>query len=311
MRRTYEQVLSWKRYQPFLPEIMKLDHTPEEQWWEWRGNSVHLDRMSRPESPIKVIVLHGGGGNGRLVSIFGTLVHKMGYEYVAPDLPGFGLTECHEGFDYNYKNWVELVSDLVDREIERDGRPVVLFGGSLGGMLCYHAACINDQIKGIIATTLANPRDPEVRDALAKSKIWSRLGAALMQKLPSLADHMTVRVSDISKLHGMANDPALSKVFIDDELVGRARVRLSFYRTLSEYEAEIEPNEFRRCPILLVHPADDRWTPYSVSQVFFERLAGPKTLVHLDGCAHMPYEEPGLTQMNEAIGKFLKEITKT
>ena len=35
---------------------------------------------------------HGGGGTGRLVGVFGALVHSLGYSYVAPDLPGFGLT---------------------------------------------------------------------------------------------------------------------------------------------------------------------------------------------------------------------------
>lgn len=38
-----------------------------------------------------VIVLHGGGGNGRVVMTLGSMLHESGAEVVAPDLPGYGL----------------------------------------------------------------------------------------------------------------------------------------------------------------------------------------------------------------------------
>ena len=44
----------------------------------------------------KLILLHGGGGNGRLLSPIGVFFQKLGYECIAPDLPGFGLTKIHK-----------------------------------------------------------------------------------------------------------------------------------------------------------------------------------------------------------------------
>lgn len=35
------------------------------------------------------------------------------------------------------------------------------------------------------------------------------------------------------------------------------------------------PERFTRCPVLMVHPACDAWTPVQISDRFFERLAAP------------------------------------
>jgi pimeloyl-ACP methyl ester carboxylesterase len=76
------------------------------------------------------------------------------------------------------------------------------------------------------------------------------------------------------------------------------------------YEPPIAPEKFDLCPLLLAHPADDRWTPLAVSQPFFDRLGGEKELVMLDGCGHLPYEEPGVSQLREAVGRFLGGVAR-
>lgn len=305
---TYQDRAYWKKYRPFLPAMMRLPVDPVEEWWSWRGNTVHLDRVSVPGAGVKVIVLHGGGGNGRLVSAFGALVHHMGHDYVAPDLPGFGLTALSPDYDHDYRNWVELVCDLVDCELQRDGKPVVLFGGSLGGMLAYNAASRSGRARGVIATTLADPRMPAARHALARNRFWSDVGYLLMNLFPFVSARFSIPARAISRLEAITNDPAFSQVFIEDEHVGRARINLRFYRSMTRFHPEIAPEDFRVCPVLLVHPAEDRWTPYEVSRPFFERIAGEKQLVLLEGCGHFPYEEPGVHQLREAVAGFLAAV---
>lgn len=305
---TYGAQEYWRRYLPFLPPVMRLPREPEEQWWAWRGTNVHLDRLDAEDAALKIIVLHGGGGTGRLVSAFGALVHSLGYSYVAPDLPGFGLTVPGPNYDPDYRSWVTLVADLVERERARDGLPVVTFGGSLGGMLAYNAAAASGDVRGVIATTLADPRDAAARDALARSKLWSRLGYVVMNALPTLAGRIHIPARKISKLEWITNDPQFSRIFIEDPLVGGARINLDFYRSMTVYEGPIAPEAFDLCPLLLVHPADDKWTPLAVSQPFFERLGGDKELVMLEGCGHFPYEEPGVSQLREAVERFLGRV---
>lgn len=58
------------------------------------------------------------------------------------------------------------------------------------------------------------------------------------------------------------------------------------------------------CQVLVVHPAEDRWTPVEVTRPFFDRLTVDKQLVLLDGCGHLPYEQPGLAQLEQAVARF-------
>ena len=305
---SYSANTYWRRYLPFLPEAMQLPGAPQEERWHWKGTDVHLDRLDIEDAPLKVIALHGGGGTGRLVSVFGALGHSLGYSYVAPDLPGFGLTVPGPDFDWHYRSWVSLVVDLITHEQQRDGLPVVTFGGSLGGMLAYNVAATSKAVRGVIATTLADPREAAARDALARNKFWSRAAFAVMNTLPGLTDRWSIPARLISRMDRMTNDPAFSRIFVEDPLVGGARISLKFYRSMVEYEPPVAPEEFDRCPLLLAHPADDRWTPLVVSQPFFDRLGGDKELVTLEGCGHLPYEEPGVSQLLEAVGRFLGRV---
>lgn len=46
-----------------------------------------------------------------------------------------------------------------------------------------------------------------------------------------------------------------------------------------------------------------------MSQPFFDRLGGDKELVMLEGCGHFPYEEPGVSQFQKAVGEFLARVS--
>ena len=59
---------------------------------------------------------------------------RNGYETVCPDLPGYGLTRVASSRMVD-PLWVYCVSALIEAELARDGRPIVLFGVSLGGLL--------------------------------------------------------------------------------------------------------------------------------------------------------------------------------
>jgi hypothetical protein len=93
-RLTYDSHLIWRRYQPYFPAAIccTADSTPREEYWRWRGLDVHLDRLAVPSAPVKVLVLHGAGAYGRVMAPAAVLARRHGYETVAPNLPGYGLT---------------------------------------------------------------------------------------------------------------------------------------------------------------------------------------------------------------------------
>lgn len=305
-----ENEVYWKGYQRFFPEELRINESnlPIEEWWNWNGSHIHLDRMLVPDSKIKVILIHGAGGNGRLLAPYARMLQLHGYDVVAPDLPPYGLSYSETLESTDYRHWIKIITELIDQEIKRDGKPIVLLGASIGGMLAYHAASKSKQVKGLIATTLVDSSDPKVRDQIAPNKLFSRLGKFLMDTFPFVLDPFQISVSKVSKMHLITNNFELTKLIMKDPLAAGTKITLRFLRTFLNMNSQIEPENFDICPILLVHPQIDPMTPFELSRSFYERLHCKKSCVILEGAGHFPIEHPGLEQMKIAVLSFLIEI---
>ena len=298
-------------YQAYFPDYMRCtpESTPVEEWWSWRGLDVHLDRMSTPGSPIKIIVLHGAGAYGRVMAPAAVLARKFGYDTVAPDLPGYGLTQVPRG-RMKYPLWVDCVSDLIDAEIARDGKPVVLFGVSLGGLLAYQAAAQSKKAIGVVATTMADTREPGARASFARNPFLGKFGLGALSILPIMSDWFPMPMALVTKVDRISNNPELSKLCAGDRMGGGNWVPARFLRTFMNHPPAIEPEQFKVCPILIAHPGEDRMTDIAHTKHFYERLACPKKFVTLDGASHMPVEHPGVDQLEASAREFLAELTK-
>ncbi|TGM53075.1 alpha/beta fold hydrolase [Leptospira adleri] len=306
---SYLNTTHWQRYQKFLPESLKIKDgkLPKEEYWAWNDVRVHLDRYENPNSDCKVLLIHGGGGNGRILGSIAKPVFDFGCEVVAPDLPGFGLTLTDQNFKMEYGDWVLLLNDLVEAE-RKPKTKIFLFGLSIGGMLAYHVAAENGNIQGLIVTTLADLRRIEVQDAVSKNRVLRILGTHLAFRLGWLTNDLYLPIRWLSKMELITNDPDFSKVFSEDPYAGGAKVNFRWLKTISEFHPKLEPESFNVCPILLAHPGIDPWTPLALSRPFFDRIPGDKKFVLLEGAGHFPYEEPGLFQLKTAIYDFIHSI---
>jgi len=304
---TYESHPMWRRYQPFFPEGMRCtpESTPREESWRWRGLDVHLDRMPGPG--LKVIVLHGAGAYGRVMAPAAVLAHRYGYETVAPDLPGYGLTRVARR-EMTYGLWIDCVCDLIAAERARDGKPVVLFGVSLGGLLAYQAAARSRDVVGLVATTLADPREREVRRGFARVPVLGTAGLWMLEKLARVTDGLPLPMARMSRMHRISNKPELSQLVARDRLGGGSWVPARFLRTLMTTPPAVEPEQFDVCPVLLAHPGADHMTDIALSRRFFDRLAAPKRMVVLEGASHMPTEHPGVDQLEAAVLEFTSQL---
>jgi alpha-beta hydrolase superfamily lysophospholipase len=309
---TYDSHPLWRRYQPHFPEGMRCtpESTPREEYWSWRGLDVHLDRLEVPTSPFKVLVLHGAGAYGRVMAPAAVLAQRYGFETVAPDLPGYGLTRVSRKA-MTYELWIDCVCDLIDHELARDSRPVVLFGVSLGGLLAYQAAARSKKVIGLVATTLADPRERAVRKGFARHGVLGTAGLWLLEKLAPLTDGLPLPMALMSRMNRISNKPALSALVQSDRLGGGSWVPARFLRTLMTTAPAIEPEDFTVCPVLLAHPGVDRMTDIALSRRFFDRLAAPKRMVVLDGASHMPTEHPGVDQLEAAVLDYMRALAPT
>ncbi|MBE1535839.1 alpha/beta hydrolase [Actinomadura algeriensis] len=295
-------------YLEFFPDWVRDAAEPrgETEWWSWRGMRIRLERAIAPAAPVKYVVLHGAGGHAEMLWPYVRLLGAV--DAVAPDLPGYGLTRCN-GRPVTYELWVDLAAELVRLERERDDRPVVVLGASMGGMLAYSAVA-RAGADGLVATCLLDMRDAEVRAAAARFGWLGRHSGSLLSGFRVL-DGMRVPVRWPARMSAMANRRDLNAAVAGDRFGGGGRVSLRFLRTYMTSVPEVEPDEFTACPVLVVHPGADGWTPVELSRPFFDRLPVERRLVMLDGCGHMPVEDPGLGQMADALRAFNAELTSS
>ncbi len=310
----YKTQSNWREIQSFLPKEFQLvlDNEPSEEWWQWGGHEVHLDCFRNPRSEVKVILFHGVGTNGRQMStILGSPLFKRGFETIAIDMPEYGMTRVASGVLVTYDDWVQAGSDLIDAELEKDGRPIVLYGLSAGGMLAWHVAALNKKVKGIVGMTFLDQQEQQVRDETALNFLMSRIGVPLTHlaaKTPLAALRMPMSLA--SKMSALVNNKAALKACLKDTTSAGKWVTMKFLSSLTTYKPVVEPEAFDICPILLTQPAKDSWTPLYLSELFLKRVNRvPKKVVMLENAGHYPLEQPGLTQMNDAVVDFIHSCT--
>lgn len=307
---SYTKVSHWHRYQHFLPDNLRFrkNNLPKEEFVTILDYQVHLDRYTKKDADCKIILIHGGGGNGRILGTLAVALESLGCEWVAPDLPGFGLTKIPSDKRYvPYEDWVLVLNELIQKEKQKNQK-IILFGLSIGGMLAYQTAAYNSEVDGLIATTLADPRNPKVRDAIAANRFLSRIGMPINSVFSFLTDGMYFPIKWFSKMQYITNDPSFSKVFAEDPYAGGSKVSMGFLNTFLNYNPKLEPEKFEVCPVLLAHPSIDPWTPKELSQSFFDRIHSKKEYVELTGAGHFPYEEPGSTELKESIMNFVGQL---
>ena len=306
--RTYAQDHgTWRAYQPHLPLALRLTdrNAPVESRWQFRDLSVHLDTYDAADAPLTVVVCHGGGSYGRFLAPLCRFLGEVGYRVVLPDLPGYGLTDVPPEH-MRYPLWVETVAALAMEEKARTARPVALLGVSMGGMLAVHAAqaAPRGTIAAIVATTLMDAREPDVRAAIMRFPGGRRL-VGLMPVVAALR----VPMSLVANVHAMSSVPAINAICATDRAGGGNRVPIGFLHSWLTY-APPTPTPtggfFDQCPVLLAHPAADRWTPTALSKRALDAFASATHFVALPRCEHFPVEEPGLSLFQAETLDFLR-----
>ena len=58
----------------------------------------------------------------------------------------------------------------------------------------------------------------------------------------------------------------------------------------------------------LLHPGRDAWTPIELSARVMSRAAGPAELVVLRECGHFPVEDPGVTDLVDAVAGLARRL---
>lgn len=303
--KTFAQRPSWPTYRTILAEEfgIHLQTAPVERFVAVRRHRVRIDEWAASgPSQGTVILVHGGGGNGRILAPFAEPLARHGWRVLAPDLPGFGLTEPAPGWDWDYAEWPRVIAGIADAQ---DG-PVVLMGLSLGGMTAVFAAQQSARVAGVVATTLL---DASVARNFITAARWpwlGRLSLLAMRYAPAIVDRLRLPLRLAAPLGAMSANRRMARYFAGDPLIGASWKPVRFFRTLHAFTP---PSLVLGCPLLLVHPGADAWTPTALSREVFDRITARKSFVELPGGSHLPVEQPAYRALNEQVTGFLDSVT--
>lgn len=211
-----------------VPGVPGVDQEPASTWWNWKGHKVHVLRRVDPHAPVRVLLLHGAGGHSAALWPIASLLPHDQVELAAIDMPLYGGTISPDPAAVRYQDWVALLCDFV--LAEDDGRPLVLLGASIGGMLAYEVAARTGRPAAVVATCLLDPRDRRTRAAITRFGPLGILCGPLLRLLPDKLARRLIPMSWVASLSKMSRDPGLSLLCSVDPRGGGAKVRLDSSR---------------------------------------------------------------------------------
>jgi pimeloyl-ACP methyl ester carboxylesterase len=162
-------------------------------------------------------------------------------------------------------------------------------------------------VSGVIATTLIELADPETFDRLARTRVLGRLARWGFRWLAGFLDRLALPLWWMTPLGTLTTDPALRQALLADPLLGRRRVSLGFFRSLHQYAPSLLVPRLT-CPLLVLHPGADEWTPTEMTRAVFDRMDGDKKMVELSNGAHAPLESPAFTELGREVTTFLNTV---
>jgi len=213
--------------------------------------TLHTRRWPVEQPRASVLLVHGlGEHSGRWEHVGGRFADH-GLDTYAFDLRGHGLST---GNRLDVERWSDFLDD-VESMIEWarfPGRPLVLYGHSLGGLLC---------------TTYAQSERPQP-DLLVLS------APALAASLPSLLQPVVkilarvapkIRVRTPVKGEQLSRDPGIARAYFADPLV-ETKVTVRFGAiSLAAMRAALEHLDDIGLPLLVIHGGADTLVPTASS----------------------------------------------
>lgn len=204
------------------------------------------------EPKAVVLLVHGIGEHTGRYEHVGRFLAGRGYDVLAADNRGFGQSGGKRAYVDSFDQYLADVEALLDERRE-DGLPVVLFGHSLGGLIC--------------ATYLVSARpqpDLAVLSApalAAEVPLWQRLAAPLIGRIkPDLFLPAPIEGNLLSR------DPEVGDRYAKDPLVVKgstAGLGHSILATMGRTSAAVHRITL---PTYVFHGGDDNLVPTASSE---------------------------------------------
>jgi len=215
---------------------------------------AQLVREWEPESQVigDVVLVHGIGEHSGRYAHVGSWLAEAGYRVRAFDLLGFGASSGPRGDIARWSLYLDQVEGHL-RAIRTEGRPHVLLGHSMGGLIAAEYAVSERPQPNLLV--LSSP-------GLMGGAPWQRAIAPFFGRaFPTLSLPTAVKGSHLSR------DPAVGEAYMADPL--------NLFKATTRLGANVFASQDRVTPLLsrisiptfVIHGGDDTIVPPEASQL--------------------------------------------
>jgi alpha-beta hydrolase superfamily lysophospholipase len=228
------------------------------------------------DARARLLIIHGLGEHGGRYERAAGIFAASGLDTWALDLRGFGASGGRRAYVERLDAWLDDIADQLTA-LRALGRPVVLFGHSMGGLVCARYAETDRPQPDLLVLSA-----PAVAGNIPA---WKKTLARILGKVAP-----TAAVKNDFDGSILSRDPAVGADYVADPFnVHSTSARLG--AVLLEAQAPTIADLGRiRVPTLVVHGGADHLVPTASSAVF-GNLPGVERRVY-PGLAHETFNEP-------------------
>jgi acylglycerol lipase len=272
------------------------------EWIWYAADGLRLYAQSwQPDGEVSGVVclVHGLGEHSSRYGHLAAALGEAGYVTLAFDRRGHGKSQGPRGDALSYDAQMDDIKRLLDEADERfPGRPIFLYGHSMGGNLALNYALRrHSRLDGVIAT------GPWLRTAFAPPVWRVRIGRVLLRAFPALSQPVNLDVTAVSR------DPSVVRAYQDDQLNhDKISLRVYFECVDAGLWALEHATEFS-LPLLLMHGGADRLTSAEASREFAAKVKGDYTLKIWEALYHEIHNEPEQQEVFAFTKNWLNQHT--
>jgi acylglycerol lipase len=255
------------------------------------GTALYVRHWQPSGDPwATVLIVHGIAEHSGRYERTGRLMAEAGLDVHAFDLRGHGLSAGDRVF---VRRWDDFLDDVAARltAIRVPGRPVVLFGHSMGALIALTYACSDRPAPDLLILS-APPLGASV-------PAWQRAAAPLLSRV---APHMVLANPIDGAL--LSRDPGVGTAYFADPLVqprSTARLGAELFGAMKRGRAGLTR---LTVPTLVIHGGADRLVPTKVSEPL-AAVPGVERRVLPDLC-HETLNEPEGPEIVAALVAWLR-----
>jgi len=242
------------------------------------GLRIHFTEVGTPRADRpSILCLHGGGPGASGYSNYKkNLPHfeRCGYHALAPDLPGFGLSDKPDDIDYSSRLHVSAMRELIE---SLGVQTVIPLGNSLGGSVALeYTLAFPQSVPRLILMAPGGLVDPKT--------FWGQTEGGR-----AVARFANERPAGIDAFRDMMRLLVRDGAIIDDELLAERHPIALSQPSRVFTSVSIQPTWERLhelpCPVLCFWGAQDRFLPPEQAFVLLKNSARAKVVLS-NGAGH-------------------------